>query len=40
MYEDSAHNATSVPWYAGVPAYSTLSSSKIVTIVEGRGYVW
>jgi hypothetical protein len=40
MYEDSVHDATSVPWYAGVPAYSTLASSKIVTIVEGRGYVW
>ena len=40
MYEDSVHDATSVPWSAGVPAYSTLASSKIVTIVEGRGYVW
>ena len=40
MYEDSVHNATSVPWYGGVPAYSTLPSSKIVTIVEGRGYIW
>jgi hypothetical protein len=40
MYEDSVHNATSVTWHAGVPAYSTLSSSKIVTIVEGRGYIW
>ena len=36
MYEDSVHDANSVPWYAGVPAYSALSSSKIVTIVEGR----
>jgi len=40
MYEDSVHAATSVPWYGGVPAYSTLASSKIVTIVEGRGYIW
>jgi hypothetical protein len=40
MYEDSVHDATSVSWYGGVPAYSTLASSKIVTIVEGRGYIW
>jgi hypothetical protein len=40
MYEDSVHSATSVTWYAGVPAYSTLSSSRIVTLVEGRGYIW
>ena len=40
MYEDSVHNATSVLWSGGVPAYSTLASGKIVTIVEGRGYIW
>jgi len=40
LYEDSVHNATSVSWYAGVPAYSTLSSTAIVHIVGGRGYVW
>jgi hypothetical protein len=40
MYEDSVHNATSVTWYASVPAYSTLSSNTIVTIISGRGYVW
>ncbi len=40
MYEDSVHNAPTVSWYAGVPAYSTLPSSWIVTIVGGRGYVW
>ena len=40
MYEDSVHNATSVSWYAGVPAYSTLPSRQIVFIVSGRGYVW
>jgi hypothetical protein len=40
MYEDSVHNAKSVSWNAGVPAYSTLSSSTIVTIISGRGYVW
>ncbi len=38
MYEDSVHDAPSVGW--DVPAYSTMSSSKIVTIVGGRGYVW
>jgi hypothetical protein len=40
MYEDSVHNAKSVSWNAGVPAYSTLSSNTIVTIISGRGYVW
>lgn len=40
MYEDSVHNASSIAWYANVPAYSTLSSSSIATIISGRGYVW
>jgi hypothetical protein len=40
MYEDSVHNASSVSWSAGVPAYSTLPSGQIVSIVSGRGYVW
>ena len=40
MYEDSVHNANSVSWHAGVPAYSTLPSGWIVSIVSGRGYVW
>jgi len=40
MYEDSVHNAASVTWHASVPAYSTLSSSTIATIISGRGYVW
>ena len=40
LYEDSVHNATSVSWYASVPAYSNLPSSEIVSIVSGRGYVW
>lgn len=40
LYEDSVHGATSVSWYAGVPAYSSLPSSWIMTIVSGRGYVW
>ena len=40
MYEDSVHNATSVSWYSGVPAYSSLPSSWVVSIVAGRGYVW
>ncbi|GAC1379080.1 MAG: hypothetical protein NVSMB48_01820 [Marmoricola sp.] len=39
-YEDSVHGATSISWSSGVPAYSTLSSSTIVNIVGGRGYVW
>jgi hypothetical protein len=40
MYEDSVHNASSVSWHEGVPAYSTLPSSWIVSIVSGRGYIW
>jgi hypothetical protein len=41
MYEDSVHGADDViGWAGGVPAYSTLSSTAIVAIVGGRGYVW
>jgi hypothetical protein len=41
MYEDSVHGADDViGWAGGVPAYSTMSSTAIVTIVGGRGYVW
>lgn len=40
LYEDSVHGATSVSWSAGVPAYSSLPSSWIISIVTGRGYVW
>jgi len=41
MYEDSVHGADDViGWAWRVPAYSTMPSSSIVTIVGGRGYVW
>jgi hypothetical protein len=40
LYEDSVHGASSISWSAGVPAYSNLPSSHIVSIVAGRGYVW
>lgn len=40
MYEDSVHGASSIGWSASVPAYSTLPSNQIVSIVAGRGYVW
>jgi hypothetical protein len=40
MYEDSVHGATSIGWAGSVPAYSTLPSNHIVSIVGGRGYVW
>jgi hypothetical protein len=40
MYEDSVHGATSIGWSGSVPAYSTLPSNQIVSIVSGRGYVW
>jgi len=37
---DSVHGANSISWSGSVPAYSTLASSTIVTIISGRGYVW
>jgi hypothetical protein len=40
MYEDSVHGASSIGWSGSVPAYSTLASSQIVSIVAGRGYIW
>jgi hypothetical protein len=40
MYEDSVHGASSIGWSPSVPAYSTLASSTIVSIVSGRGYIW
>jgi hypothetical protein len=40
LYEDSVHGATSIGWSASVPAYSSLPSNQIVSIVGGRGYVW
>ena len=40
LYEDSVHGATSISWSANVPAYSSLPSYQIVSIVSGRGYVW
>jgi hypothetical protein len=40
MYEDSVHGASSISWAGSVPAYSTLPSNGIVSIVSGRGYVW
>ena len=40
MYEDSVHGAASISWSSDVPAYSTVASNTIVTIISGRGYVW
>jgi len=40
LYEDSVHGATSISWSGSVPAYSSLPSYKIVSILGGRGYVW
>jgi hypothetical protein len=40
LYEDSVHGATSISWSGNVPAYSSLPSAQIVSIVGGRGYVW
>jgi len=40
MYEDSVHGASSISWSGSVPAYSTMASGTVVTIISGRGYVW
>ncbi len=40
LYEDSVHGANSIGWSGNVPAYSSLPSNQIVSIVSGRGYVW
>jgi hypothetical protein len=39
-YEDSVHDATSIGWAVGVPAYSSMSSATIVDILGARGYDW
>jgi hypothetical protein len=39
-YEDSVHDASSIGWAAGVPAYSSLASSTIINILGDRGYDW
>jgi hypothetical protein len=39
-YEDSVHGASSIGWSAGVPAYSSMTSSEIVAILGARGYDW
>lgn len=39
-YEDSVHGASSIGWAATVPAYSSLPSKTIVTIIGARGYAW
>jgi hypothetical protein len=39
-YEDSVHGAPSIGWSTGVPAYSSLSSKALVSILGGRGYDW
>jgi Peptidase_C39 like family len=39
-YEDSVHGASSIGWAATVPAYSSLPSATIVSIVGARGYDW
>lgn len=39
-YEDSATYFDQYPWYWTVPAYSNISSSTLVTIMGGFGYIW
>jgi hypothetical protein len=39
-YEDSVHGASSIGWSPAVPAYSSLATSAIVSILGARGYDW
>lgn len=39
-YADSVHGASSISWSGNVPAYSTMDSSIIARIVDGRGIIW
>jgi hypothetical protein len=39
-YEDSVHGASNIGWAATVPAYSSLPSKTIVSIIGARGYAW
>ena len=39
LYEDSVAGS-SITWAANVPAYSTISSDTVVSIMGGRGYTW
>jgi hypothetical protein len=39
-YEDSVHDALSIGWATGVPAYSSMPSAAIVDILGARGYDW
>jgi hypothetical protein len=39
-YEDSVHGSASIGWSAAVPAYSSMASSAIVSILGARGYDW
>jgi hypothetical protein len=39
-YADPASGASSISWSNKVPAYSTMDTNTIVTIMGGRGYVW
>jgi hypothetical protein len=39
-YEDSVHGASSIGWSTAVPAYSSMTTSAIVSILGARGYDW
>ena len=39
-YADSVSGATSISWYANVPAYSQMSTNTVAVIVDGRGIIW
>jgi hypothetical protein len=39
-YQDSVHGASSIGWSGAVPAYSSLASSTIMSILGARGYDW
>ena len=40
-YADSVHGDSWIwSWAASVPAYSTISSSSMTTLLNQQGYVW
>lgn len=40
QYADSISGASSISYSASVPAYSSMPTSTIAVILDGRGYVW
>jgi hypothetical protein len=39
-YADSASGCSQISWSGSVPRYSTMSTTTVATIVDGRGIIW